>query len=71
MVLVDVDVGCVVFGGFFSWCGDVHCFGFDGSLFLRSPQCTVRPNLRKCVVMRDDAVCRSCRFRKMKAALLT
>ena len=43
----------------------------DGSLVLRSPQCTVSPNLRKCVVMRADAVCRSCRFRKMKAASST
>ena len=28
VVLVDFDVGCVVFGGCLSWCGDVHCFGF-------------------------------------------
>jgi hypothetical protein len=28
MVFVDVDVSCVVFGGFLPWCGDVHCFSF-------------------------------------------
>jgi hypothetical protein len=40
-------------------------------LFLRSPQCTVRPNRRKCAVMRDDAVSRSCWFKRMKAASST
>jgi hypothetical protein len=27
-IFINIDVGCVVFGGFLSWCGDVHCFSF-------------------------------------------
>ena len=43
----------------------------DVSLFLLSPQCTVRPNRRKCVLMREDAVSRSCLLRRRNAASST